>query len=343
MQSEETEEGNLPANTEIPALLARAGIGGGLMGLANLVPGISGGTMLLASGIFPQFVQAVADLTRLRFSRQAILLLAGIAISAGFAIGLLAGPVSYLVVTETWIMYSLFIGLTLGGVPLIWKMAESKTKSFTIAAILGVAAMIAISQIQTIDTATGETTNFFYLLIAGILGASAMVLPGISGSYLLLLLGVYVLILQAIEQIVIGIRTFNLEMIWEPAFGIALPVAIGYALGIAGVSNLAKVLLARFPQPSLGLLLGLLLGAVVGLWPFQQSIEPEVGTTLKGQTVVEENGELIYEITGKRVDPRDYRQEAFTPTAAHVAGSIAFTGLGFFLTAAITRIGNRKE
>src|SRR5690625_1548320 len=342
-QSEKTEEMDLSAAPTTPGFLTRASVGGALMGLANLVLGISGGTMLLASGVFPQFVQAVADITRLRFSRQAIFLLATIGISAALVIGFLAGPVSYLVVSHTWIMYSLFIGLTLGGVPLIWKMAVSKTPAFWIGAAIGLIGMIVLVQIQGGTTDTDGSTGFFYLLIAGILAASAMVLPGISGSYLLLLLGVYVTILQGVEEIMIGVRTFNIEMTLEPAFGIALPVGIGVLLGIAGVSNLAKFLLARFPQPSLGLLLGLLLGAVAGLWPFQHGIEPDVNTVLKGQTIIEEKGEFFYEATGNPVDPRDYERETFTPATSQVAGAIAIAGLGFLLTVGIARVGGQEE
>ena len=102
------------------ALLAvRSAIGGGLMGLANLVPGISGGTMLLAAGVYPAFIGAIAEVTTLRFRPRSLLLLASVATAAGLTILLLAGSVKSLVQDHRWIMYSLFIGLTLGGVPLL--------------------------------------------------------------------------------------------------------------------------------------------------------------------------------------------------------------------------------
>ena len=93
----------------------RAVAGGVLMGLANLVPGISGGTMLLAVGIYPRFIEAVADTTRLRLRLQPLLLLSVVAAAGGLAILLLAGFLRDLVVHQRWIMYSAFIGLTLGG------------------------------------------------------------------------------------------------------------------------------------------------------------------------------------------------------------------------------------
>ena len=101
-----------------PTTLAARGIVGGLlMGLANLVPGISGGTMLLAAGVYPNFISAIAEVTTLRFKARSLVVLATIAGSAGLAILLGAGAMKTLVVEERWMMYSLFIGLTLGGIP----------------------------------------------------------------------------------------------------------------------------------------------------------------------------------------------------------------------------------
>ena len=94
------------------------------MGLANLVPGISGGTMLLAAGIYPRFIDAVAEVTRFRFRFRSLLVLGCVVVAAGLGILLLAGTLKDLVVDKRWIMYSLFIGLTLGGVPVVWRMAR---------------------------------------------------------------------------------------------------------------------------------------------------------------------------------------------------------------------------
>ncbi|MDP7573882.1 MAG: DUF368 domain-containing protein, partial [Phycisphaerales bacterium] len=101
-----------------PLLFVRCGLGGVLMGLANLVPGISGGTMLLATGVYRRFVDAVARATTFRWSLDVIVTLLVIVAGAGFAIVLGAGIIRDLVHEHRWVMYSLFLGLTLGGVPL---------------------------------------------------------------------------------------------------------------------------------------------------------------------------------------------------------------------------------
>ncbi len=313
------------------------------MGMANLVPGISGGTMLLATGVFPQFVQAVADITRLRFDRYALLLIGTITGAAVLAIGPFAGLISRLVIDHTWAMYSLFIGLTLGGVPLIWRMAANKSAAFWSGCACGLLVMLGLALMQALGAdARGANDGFLILFLAGVAAASAMVLPGISGGYLLLLLGVYVTILEGIEQLFNAARTLDIAQALPPALQIALPLGLGILAGIAGVSNLVKYVLTRFPGPTLGLLLGLLLGAVAGLWPFQQGVEPEVGMTLKGQTVIEADGQLVYDQTRRPVEPGDYPREFFPPSPAQAGGSLALIAIGFTVTAAISRIGRER-
>ncbi len=125
------------SSVPLPKLAVRGATGGVLMGLANLVPGISGGTMLLAAGVYPQFIQAIADVTRLRFERRSLVVLASVILSAGLAIVALAGPVKDFVVEHRWMAYSIFIGLTLGGVPVIWRLLRAPTRAVWSGAVFG--------------------------------------------------------------------------------------------------------------------------------------------------------------------------------------------------------------
>lgn len=244
------------------------------MGLANLVPGISGGTMLLAVGIYPRFIEAVADTTRLRLRLQPLLLLALVAVSGGLAILLLAGLLRDLVVNQRWIMYSAFIGLTLGGVPLVWRLAQPAARAFWSGTAGGFAAMAALALLQSGPTAAGTATSGPLLLaIAGAAGAAAMILPGLSGGYLLLVLGQYEPILGAIDQVLEGLRGLDARAVMEAA-GVLLPVFVGIAVGATLISNAVRFALRRFRQATLGALMGLLLGAVVGLWPFEDPASP---------------------------------------------------------------------
>ena len=113
------------AKPDGPTIAIKGVLGGFLMGLANLVPGISGGTMLLAVGIYPQFIRGVAEVSTFRFSARTLLLLGCVACAAAVSIVGLAGIVKDLVIDHRWIMYSLFIGLTLGGGAGALAVAES--------------------------------------------------------------------------------------------------------------------------------------------------------------------------------------------------------------------------
>jgi putative membrane protein len=320
----------------IANFIPRGLLGGTLMGLANLVPGISGGTMLLAVGVYPSFINAIADLTVLRFKPRPLIVLATIAGAATLAIGLLAGPTRALVIEERPLMYSFFIGLTLGGLPLVWRLAQPITKSVWVAAGVAFALMVAMA-LGTDGGNGGHSASMPLLMLSGLAGASAMILPGISGGYLLLLLGQYEPILAAIDEVkqgLIGPAGFDMARILA-SMNVVLPVGIGVVLGVVGVSNLLRWLLHRYEKPTLGVLLGLLLGAVVGLYPFQAPVLPELG--------FENHGRPVPEAELADIPEEDWPLERFTPTPIEFASAAGTIALGLLLTYAISRFGSERE
>jgi putative membrane protein len=273
--------------TSLAGLATRGSLGGVLMGLANLVPGISGGTMLLAAGVYTRFIEAIAEVTTFRFRLRSIVLLVVVAAAALAAIVLLAGPVKHLVATRRWVMYSVFIGLTLGGVPMVWRMARPAKPALYGGTAVGFLVMALMALTQAHGAAGGQ---WVLLLVAGIAGASAMILPGVSGAYLLLVLGQYETILGAVDRLKGGDVSGSL--------GVLVPVAVGVVVGIVGVSNLIRWTLHRYEQATLGVLLGLLFGSVLGIYPFQE----------------------------------------FDPAARHVAGALGLIAAGYLLTVLIDRV-----
>ncbi|MEE8581433.1 MAG: DUF368 domain-containing protein [Myxococcota bacterium] len=322
----------------LPALGVRAGLGGSLMGLANLVPGISGGTMLLATGLYPAFIGAIAELTTLRFRLRSVALLASIASAAAVVILLLAGPMKTLVVEERWVMYSVFIGLTLGGVPLVWRLARPATPAVFVGAALAFGLMLAL-QLERSSAQNAGEPSFLMLMLSGLAGASAMILPGVSGGYLLLLLGQYERILGAIDQIKRGLLGGDgagpdVALLVE-AMDVVIPVGIGVFLGVVGVSNLLKWLLDRFEKPTLGGLLGLLFGAVVGLWPFQQPVAPQPGDIVAGR--------VMSTATLERLEEEDWPIERFRPTPLQSSTALGLLFAGLAGTLMIDRIGSGDQ
>lgn len=306
-----------------PVSPPRALLGGTFMGLANLVPGISGGTMLLACGVYTQFIGAIADLTTLRFSKRAIATLAWIGVPAALAILIFAKPIKELVETETWIMFALFIGLTLGGVPVVLRMVTRRGLGFCLGTAVGVAVMAWIawerySQAATSGDGAGAVGPVL-LGVAGALGASAMILPGISGAFLLIILGVYTTILGAIADfgawgrgLVFGRAEGAANVELGSVLGVVVPVGVGVVIGMVGVSSLLKWALARHKDTTLGALFGLLLGSLLSLWPFQRPLAP---------------GSRLF--------------EAYAPTLGQVLIAAALIAVGFVVTTAIDRFGNR--
>lgn len=263
---ESTSDAARPATAGGPASVPRAVLGGALMGLANLVPGISGGTMILAIGLYDRFIGAVADVTRMRLRRGTLVFLGALAVGLVGAVLLGSGVAVQLVAEHRWAMYALFVGMTLGGAPELLRLARPFGPVVVVSIVLGFAAM-AWFAFQAGETALEPT--FVTLLGVGMAGAASMILPGISGSYVLLILGMY--------DTVIGSLSVS-EVKDDPRASLAIigPVVLGAALGIAMLSNLLKALLVRFSGPSHGALLGLLLGSVLGLYPFQESVHPEL-------------------------------------------------------------------
>ena len=264
--------------------LVRTGITGVLMGLANLVPGVSGGTMVLIMGLYDEFVSSVADVTRLRFTKRNVVFLGVLGIFVVATIASLAEPTKSLVTNHRTAMYALFIGMTLGGAPMLWRMLQPVRPASGVLIVVGIGLMVAIAAASPDrpddEAAVKETTDrvvdspdrpvepsYARDVLAGVLGMSAMVLPGISGAYMLLILGRYLDILDAIhllkEYATSGGQQGDLG-----GLHVLIPVAIGAVLSLVSVSNLLKWLLRAYPKPTLGLLLGILLGSVVGLWPF---------------------------------------------------------------------------
>ncbi len=322
----------------------RAIIGGLLMGLANLVPGISGGTMLLAVGVYPQFIGGIAEVSTFRFRARTILTLGCIVGAALFAVVAFAAPISSLVVSHRWAMYSVFIGLTLGGVPLLWSMLKPADSTVVVASIVGIALMALLTLVEPggASDGGGNTKAYALLFLAGVAGASAMVLPGVSGAYLLLILGQYVVILSAISAAKQGVIDGDWAAVLD-TMHVVIPVGLGVVVGVVGISNLVKMLLARFERATLGFLLGLLLGAVLGLWPFQEGLAPEVGSAFRGDTVAIVDDTLVMATTGREIEPADYPLVYVSPTVGRSLGVLALIAAGFAASWGISRLGAAKN
>lgn len=326
---------NLNEASRVP--VGRAFLGGVLMGLANLVPGISGGTMLVACGIYRRFIDAISNATRLRLTRNTLLMLGMVVGGAIISIAGLASAISWALAEHRWVMYSLFIGLTLGGLPILWKLAKPGGKDVWAGVGAGAILMGALVYLQETGAGGAGLSGPFALGIGGAAAAGAMILPGVSGAFLLLLLGQYQPIIDAIKDTITALKDTDLQGLLKQ-MRVVVPVGIGVVVGVVGVSNLLRWLMHKFERPTLGVLMGLLIAAPAGLYPFRAGVEPQVGDVLKGTVVVEENLAEMRSIDNSK----DWKQRAYQPSAAKLAGSAALIALGFAGTMGIALLGRDK-
>lgn len=245
------------------------------MGAANVIPGVSGGTIALITGIFERLINAIkrfnGTAVRLFFTGQwrafaahidltfLLLVFAGI----GLAILSLAKLLDYLFVHYPTLVWAFFFGLVLASVYFVGKTVKKWHSASVLSLLVG--ALLAGS-ISVLSPAS-ENSETWYLLICGVVAMCSMILPGLSGSFVLVLLGNYQLVMiQAVSQ-------FQLDIL--------LPVGAGAVVGLLAFSHLLSWLLKRFPDSTIALLTGFILGSLGVLWPWKNALTEQFGDKIK--------------------------------------------------------------
>lgn len=280
-----------------PVAVARCGTGGLLMGVANIVPGISGGAMLLLLGVYAAFLNALAELVSLRWLNfRAWVVVGAVGAGAVTSIIALAGPMKYLLTTFRAETYAVLIGMRLGVIPTIWKLAGGwpaargpHARALWIGATIGLALTAAAAIFNYRPDLVGQLANSTpAMALGGTLAASATILPGLDGSYLLILMGLYAPILGMVDAFKDALLAADVSA----ASGLLLqlaPFIIGAFVGIGGVALLLRWLMRRYLHATMGTLLGVLVGAFVGLYPFAQYEPPTIGQEVRGRAVTAES------------------------------------------------------
>ena len=290
--------------------------------------------MLLATGVYRSLIEAVGQLCRLNITRRSLFPVVWIAIPAAVTIVSLAGTVSDLVQNHRPLAYATFIGLTLGGVPLLLRQLPKWTLGAKGGVVFGVMAMGGLAILESVG-GFATTSGWLMAALAGILGGASMILPGLSGGFVLLLLGQYVVILSAIDAFKDGIKLGSLDALMPP-FQTLFPFGVGFALGIALTAFAMRTLLRHHESATTGVLLGLLLGAVLGLWPFRVGVQPEIGDVIRGQAIVtaEERDQ---------VKPQHWRTETFTPDMPEAISATVAAALGLGIALAVGLLDRQSK
>ncbi len=278
---------------------------GGALGVAMIIPGVSGGTMALILGIYERLIKAInrmrpaalkeflppypdGIITKWRnaFVRLDLVFLMMLAVGGGVVVLILAKVMPILMTRFHDPTYGFFWGVILASTIIPLKLMKRFTWQVAVAIVLGIAVTASLSYklgneniakvqkkadmellkveggLSTAEASDVNVGHLFYVFFAAAVSMSACILPGISGSFVMLLFGVYFDILEAINRL--RAMQFNL-----PDILLVGSTAAGCLLGLIGFAKFLEIVFRKYHDPTMGILLGLMLGSLYGIWPFK--------------------------------------------------------------------------
>ncbi|MCE4565779.1 DUF368 domain-containing protein [Maribellus sp. CM-23] len=301
-------------------LLVLKGMG---MGAADVVPGVSGGTIAFITGIYEELINSIKSINlkavKLFFTGQfaefwkaingtfLVSVVAGIGISIfSFAKGL-----EYLLTHYPILVWSFFFGLIVASAIYVARAIKTWNAGTIISGLIGIAVAFAITVISPAEA----NTAYWFVFVSGMIAICAMILPGISGSFILVLLGMYKFILGAVGDMNIAVL---------------LTFMAGAAIGIISFSNALSWLLKKYHNLTIAMLAGFMVGSLNKVWPWKEVTE----------TIIDRHGELK-PIAERNILPGTYEQ--ITGHEAWMLGAIALAVVGFVLIFVVEGIGNKLK
>lgn len=262
------------------AVLMLKGMG---MGAADVVPGVSGGTIAFIVGIYDELINSIKSINleslKLFFSGKwaafwkkingnfLFFLLAGI----GISVFSLAKLITWLLVDQPILVWSFFFGLVLASTWFVSKdIKEWKSWKTWVAFVIGAVVAFYI----TVATPAETPSNLLFIFLCGAIAICAMILPGISGSFILVLLGKYFFIMDAVK---------TLDVVVIAVFG------AGTCVGITSFSRILSYALAHFRNITLAVLTGFMLGSLNKVWPWKEVVETFVDSHGEVKPLIETN------------------------------------------------------
>ena len=241
---------------------------GMVIGIANIIPGVSGGTMMVAMGIYDKLIHCITHLFK-EFKKSFLFL---IPIAIGMGIAVVGGSLGLEVLFEKFPVQTnlLFIGLILGGLPAIWKKVKGNSiRGGHILAFL--VFFILVAGLALLGEREGNAADLSLSLISiiklfavGVIAAATMVIPGVSGSMMLLLMGYYNPILTAISDFLHALVEFDMNGILT-GIGILLPFGIGVIVGIFAIAKVVEYIFNKFPLYAYWAIIGLIVASPIAI------------------------------------------------------------------------------
>ena len=248
---------------------------GMVIGLANIIPGVSGGTMAVSMGIYDKLIHCLTHL--FKELKESIKFLIPILLGAAIALVGLS-----FIITPAFEHFplqtnGLFIGLIVGGLPAVWKKVKgNKIKiSHGIAFLIFFVLVIGMAAMGETEGQAADLTlsvwSVIKLFLVGVLASATMVIPGVSGSMILLVIGYYNPIVATIKEFVEALVSFNMTEILR-CCGILIPMGIGIIVGIFVIAKIIEIIFEKFPLQAFWAIIGLIVAS-----PFAILMVSEIG------------------------------------------------------------------
>lgn len=227
-----------------------------MMGTSDVIPGVSGGTIAVILGIYDQLIEAINGLFSKNWKAHLSFLIP-LAIGMGVAIKTLAKVMTWLLDHHELLTYYFFIGLIIGIIPYLFTASDLKRTFKWYHLLFIISGIVAMFFLPESPEASGvitqfTTTTYIYLFFSGMLASAAMILPGVSGSFMLLVVGSYYTVLSALND-------FNIPVI--------LVVGTGIAIGFVVMSKLIHLALKYFRVATFSIIIGLVIGSIYVIFP----------------------------------------------------------------------------
>lgn len=245
-------------------------IKGMFIGIANVIPGVSGGTMALSLGVYAKLIGSVSGL--FKDFRKSIMTLLPIGIGCILGIGGFTYAIEYLLSRHTFVTCMAFVGLILGGIPILYrsmyvKMKESSSSigisgvlSFLILFSVAVVLPLLQSDKEMMSSLTATPQTVILLLFIGIIASATMVVPGVSGSMVLMILGYYYGIIESVKTFLDGLKAFDMAVLMDRGL-VLVPFGIGVILGIFLIAKLITFLFEKYGVETYCAIFGLILAS----------------------------------------------------------------------------------
>lgn len=249
-----------------------------LMGAADIVPGVSGGTMALITGIYKELISSIDQISLKQIGllqkegftafwkgvNGSFLLPLFLGIASGIIF--LSGAITYLLDQHPILLWSFFFGLILASIYVLIKQFSLKTFTHYSLLLLGFIIAFGITQLKP----AGASNNLLYLFFSSMIAIIAMILPGISGAFIFILLGVYKEVLATVKGAITVLLDFN-WMSFKAVYTRVVVIGLGIVIGLKLFSRLLTWLFNHKKEATLSVLIGFMIGALPKIWPWKQS------------------------------------------------------------------------